>query len=113
MDWSREGETLSTATPTIHGARLRAGRLTNLLNPRHLTHNSLRIERTGVVDAPRGWVPVNVLLSEHHAVQIACGTANAIPELSVVLNAARSQVSPADMSGVTSGPFALGLRFSY
>jgi hypothetical protein len=54
-----------------------------------------------------------VLLAEHHAVQIACGTANAVPELSVVLNAARAQVSPANRSGVASGSLMLGHRFFY
>jgi len=104
---------MSRATINIHGAPLRARRFTNLLNHWHLTHNPLRVERTGAVDGRRGWVPVNVFLSEHHAVQIACGTANAVPEISVVLNAARAQVSPADMSGMTSGSLTLGLKFCY
>lgn len=113
VDWSREGEALSTATPNIHGDPLHARRFTNLFNHWHLTHNSLRVERTGAVDDARSWVLVNVLLSEHHAVQIAYGTANAVPELYVVLNATRAQVSPVDMSGVTLGTLMLGLRFCY
>jgi hypothetical protein len=54
-----------------------------------------------------------MIISEHHAVQIACSTANAVPELPVVLNAARAQVSAADMHGMALGSLTLGLSFCY
>lgn len=85
----------------MHGLR---GKFTFILisppiewDHRRLTHNTLRIERSRSVDVPRCRVPVNVLLPEYQAVQIARGSADTAPELPVIMNTPRTQVPPVDI----------------